>query len=161
MSIKVFIRDIKILLIGSVSSKIALFLRLSRNLDQSSKLRKVLFSRMELYGVHISANAQIGEGFKLPHPVGIVIGEGVVIGKNVKIFQNVTLGGKQIGDAKQLNYPTVGDNVVIFAGAVVVGKIRIGNNSIIGSNAFIQKDIPDGATCVGVPGRVIFKSNKE
>jgi serine O-acetyltransferase len=160
MSIKSFIRVIKTLLVGSVTSKIALLLRLSRNLDRNSKLRRILFLRMQRYGVYISANAQIEEGLKLPHPVGIVIGEGVVIGKNVKLFQNVTLGGARIGDAKNMNYPILGDNVVIFAGAVIVGNIRIGDDSIIGANAVILKDVPDGATCVGVPGRILGQSRR-
>jgi serine O-acetyltransferase len=153
-------QSIKTLIAGSATSKIALLLRISRNLDRNSTLRRIMFLRMQRYGIYISANARIDEGLKLPHPVGIVIGEGVAIGKNVKIFQNVTLGGARIGDAKNMNYPIIGDNVVIFAGAVIVGNIRIGDNSTIGANSVVLNDVPSGATCVGVPGRILETSNK-
>jgi serine O-acetyltransferase len=109
---------------------------------------------MQRYGVYISEKAEIADSVKFPHPIGVVIGEGVVIGKNVKIFQNVTIGGARIGDVRAGRYPTVSDGVVIFAGAVIVGEITIGENSIIGANAVVVRNVPPFSTCVGVPGRV-------
>ena len=91
----------------------------------------------------------------MPHPTSIVIGEGVVIGENVTIYQNVTIGGRVIGDWRKGNYPTVLGNTVIFAGAVIVGKVQIGRNCVIGANSVVTTDIPDNATAVGAPARVV------
>ena len=85
----------------------------------------------------------------------MVIGDGVKIGKNVIIYQNVTIGGARIGDAKQSSYPEIGEGVVIFAGAVIVGKIKIGKGSVIGANAVITRDIPDNSVAAGVPARIV------
>ncbi len=98
---------------------------------------------------------------KLKHPIGIVVGEGVVIEPNVVLFQNVTLGGARMGDAAISSYPTIGAGTVIFAGAVVVGKITIGRDCIVGANAVVTRDVPDGATVVGAPARVIRMNNKD
>ena len=78
------------------------------------------------YGVFISPLARIGAGVNFPHPTGIVIGEGVVIGEGAVIYQNVTLGGARRGDWQNNNYPEIGAGTVVFAGAVIVGRIRIG-----------------------------------
>ncbi|BEH15216.1 hypothetical protein MAALD49_25840 [Marinobacter shengliensis] len=118
-------------------------------------MKRFLHSRMQKYGVYISANARIGEGIKLPHPTGVVIGGGVIIGRNVTVFQNVTLGGARVGDSKNQNYPIIGSNVVIYAGAVIVGKVSVGDNAIIGANSVVLSDVPSGATCVGVPGKAV------
>jgi serine O-acetyltransferase len=154
---------IKTFLIGSRSSKILLILRLSQKIDPKGyhRLKKILHNSIQNYGVYISSNAIIGAGIKLPHPVGIVVGDRVVIGKNVTIFQNVTIGGARIGDAGAKNYPTIGDNVVIFAGAVVVGKIVVGDGAVIGANSVVLSDVPSGETCVGVPGKLIKKDKAE
>lgn len=110
------------------------------------------------YGVFISPHARFGEGVHFPHPTGIVIGDGVVVGDKVTIYQNVTLGGARLGDWQKGNYPEIGPGSVIFAGAVIVGKARIGANCTIGANAVVLDDIPDGATAVGAPARVIRRS---
>lgn len=107
------------------------------------------------YCVEISFNANIHETVSFPHPVGLIIGRGVKIGRNAKIFQNVTLGGARIGDGDMGAFPCIGEGTVIFAGAVVIGGIKVGNNCIIGANAVVTKDVPDGAVCVGVPGKII------
>jgi serine O-acetyltransferase len=107
------------------------------------------------YGCYINLNSKIGIGIRFPHPNGIVIGEGVVIGKNCTIYQQVTLGGKIIGDSKNGNYPQVSDNVVIFAGAKLIGNITIGEHSIIGANSVVTKDVPHNVVVAGIPANFI------
>lgn len=86
------------------------------------------------------------------HTVGIVIGP-CVIGDNVTIYQNVTIGKRGIGYGEVS--PVIGDGVTIYAGAVVTGPIRIGNNAIIGANSVVLKDVPDGVVVAGVPAKVV------
>lgn len=106
--------------------------------------------------VFIGWNTRFPADMILRHPVGIVLGEGVQIGRRVTIYQNVTLGGARIGDAKDLqNYPKIGDDCVIFAGAVLVGGITVGRNCVIGANAVVTQSIPDNSIAVGVPARVV------
>jgi serine O-acetyltransferase len=81
-----------------------------------------------------------------PHPVGIVIGDGAVIGHGVRIYQNVTLGLTQNGVG---GYPTIEDDVSIYAGAVVIGGITVGAGSVIGANAIVSRDVPAGSVVVG------------
>jgi serine O-acetyltransferase len=119
-------------------------------------LSRYFFRKLELsYGVYISNKAEIGPGVDLPHPVGVVIGEGVVLGENVVIYQNVTIGGARRGDWQAGNYPTIGANSVIFSGAVLIGKIIIGKNSVIGANSVVTRDVPDDTTAVGALARLI------
>ncbi|MCK5451054.1 MAG: serine O-acetyltransferase [Candidatus Omnitrophica bacterium] len=103
-------------------------------------------------GIEIHPKAEIGKGFFIDHGMGVVIGETVVIGENVTLFQGVTLGGT--GKEKGKRHPTLGNNVVVGAGAKVLGNIRVGNNVLIGANAVVLRDVPDDSTVVGVPGRV-------
>lgn len=107
------------------------------------------------YSCEISPYADIGEGFRVYHSVGIVIGHEVVIGKNCEIFQNVTIGSNR----KENNgryMPIIGDNVQIGAGAVVVGAIIIGDNVKIGANTYVDKDVPDNSVVVGgVSARIL------
>jgi len=105
-----------------------------------------------LTGTEIHPTATIGRGLFIDHGMGVVVGETAVIGRNVTLFQGVTLGGT--GKEKGKRHPTLGDNVVIGAGAKVLGNITIGNNSIIGANAVVIRDVPDHSTVVGVPGRI-------
>lgn len=93
-----------------------------------------------------------------PHPVGIVISKHVKIGKSCIIYQNVTLGRLDYPYEKEISekdYPHIGDNVIIYAGACVIGDVKIGNNAVIGANAVVLKDVPDGAVAVGVPAKII------
>lgn len=101
------------------------------------------------YGIHIGIETKIGNHLMLPHPIGIVIGKGCIIGDECKIYQNVTIGRKNGG------YPTIGNNVVIYPGAVIVGDIRIGDNVIIGANAVVLHDVPDNVVVAGVPANII------
>lgn len=107
------------------------------------------------FGIYVNPKAEFSTTMRMPHPIGIVIGEGVRIGERVKIYQNVTLGGARLGDWQAGNYPEIGDDTTIFAGAVIVGAVKIGRNAVIAANAVVTKDVPDYATVAGVPAKVI------
>jgi serine O-acetyltransferase len=104
-----------------------------------------------LMNIFFHPGADIGEGLCIPHIGPVVIGSGVKIGKRCTIFQGVTIG------AAHGNYPVIGDDVFIGANACVIGSARIGNKAIIGAGAVVVKDVPDGATAVGNPARVILR----
>jgi serine O-acetyltransferase len=108
-----------------------------------------------LTGIEIHPGAEIGKGLFIDHGMGVVIGETTIIGDNVTLFQGVTLGGT--GKEKGKRHPTLGNNVVVGAGAKVLGNINIGDNVNIGANAVVIRDVPDNSTVVGVPGRVAKK----
>jgi len=110
-------------------------------------------------GIEIHPGAEIGEGFFIDHGMGVVIGETAIIGNNVLLYQGVTLGGT--GKERGKRHPTIGDNVVIGAGAKILGNITVGENSYIGSNAVVIKDVPQNSTVVGVPGRVTKQEGKK
>lgn len=101
---------------------------------------------------YLSPLAELSAGVSLPHPTGIVIGEGVQVGPGATIFQNVTLGRAR---ATTANYPVIGRSVTIYAGSVIVGGIRVGDGATIAANAVVLSDIPAGATAVGAPARVL------
>ncbi|MFA5500504.1 MAG: serine O-acetyltransferase EpsC, partial [Candidatus Omnitrophota bacterium] len=107
----------------------------------------------------IHPGATIGAGFFIDHGMGVVIGETTIIGDNVTIYQGATLGGT--GKEKGKRHPTIGNNVVIGAGAKVLGNILVGDNSYIGSNAVVIKDVPPNSTVVGVPGRITRQDGKK
>ncbi|SDC21398.1 MULTISPECIES: serine O-acetyltransferase [unclassified Candidatus Frackibacter] len=109
-------------------------------------------------GIEIHPGAQIGNGFFIDHGMGVVIGETTEVGDNVTLYQGVTLGGTGKEDGKR--HPTLGDNVMVSAGAKVLGSIEIGDNVKIGAGAVVLDPIPDNATVVGVPGRVIIRNGK-
>ena len=111
-----------------------------------------------LTGIEIHPAAKINGGFFIDHGFGVVIGETSEIGNNVTMFQGVTLGGT--GKETGKRHPTIGDNVVIGAGAKVLGSITIGNNVYIGANAVVLKPVPDDCTVVGVPGRCVKQEGK-
>ncbi len=109
-------------------------------------------------GIEIHPGATLGAGILIDHGMGVVIGETAQIGNRVTIYHGTTLGGTG-KDKGRKRHPTVGDNVVIGAGAKVLGNINIGSNSKIGSNSVVLNDVPKGATVVGIPGKVV-KINK-
>jgi serine O-acetyltransferase len=104
-------------------------------------------------GIEIHPGAQIGEGFFIDHGMGVVIGETAIIGDNVHLFQGVTLGGTSTRRAKR--HPTLGRNVVVGAGAKVIGDVTIGENAKIGAGSVVVTNVPPNATVVGVPGHVV------
>lgn len=104
-------------------------------------------------GIEIHPGATIGKGFFIDHGDGVVIGETTIIGDNVTLYQGVTLGGtgKDVGK----RHPTIGDNVVIGAGAKVLGPFTVGSGSKIGASAVVLKEVPENCTVVGNPGRIV------
>ena len=109
-------------------------------------------------GIEIHPGATIGRGLVIDHGMGVVIGETAEIGDDVLLYHGVTLGGT--GKDKGKRHPTLGDNVIIGAGAKVLGPIYIGNNAKIGANSVVLKDVPEGATAVGIPAKNISKVNE-
>lgn len=109
-------------------------------------------------GIEIHPGATIGKGFFIDHGIGVIIGETAQIGNNVTLYQGVTLGGT--GKEQGKRHPTVGDNVMISAGAKVLGSFRIGENSKIGAGSVVLEEVPPNSTVVGVPGRVVKRDNK-
>jgi serine O-acetyltransferase len=109
-------------------------------------------------GIEIHPAARIGEGCFIDHGMGVVIGETTVIGNNVTLFQGVTLGGT--GKEKGKRHPTLGNNIVVSAGAKVLGNITIGDNVNVGANAVVIRPVPPNCTVVGVPGRIVRKKGK-
>ena len=106
-------------------------------------------------GIEIHPGAKIGRRFFIDHGMGVVIGETAEIGDDVIIYHQVTLGG--VSTKKGKRHPTIGNNVVIGAGAKILGPIKIGNNVKIGANSVVIKDVPDNSTVVGIPGEVVLK----
>lgn len=109
-------------------------------------------------GIEIHPGAQIGRGLFIDHGHGVVIGETAVIGDNVTLYQGVTLGGT--GKEQGKRHPTIGDNVMISAGAKVLGSFTVGENSKIGAGSVVLKEVPPNSTVVGVPGIVVKRDNK-
>ena len=109
-------------------------------------------------GIEIHPGAKIGKGFFIDHGMGVVIGETTEIGNNVTLFQGVTLGGT--GKEKGKRHPTLGNNVMVSAGAKILGNIRIGDNVKIGAGSVVIRDVPSDATVVGVPGRIVKHRGK-
>lgn len=106
-------------------------------------------------GIEIHPNARIGNRFFIDHGEGVVIGETTIIGDDVLIYQQVTLGGTGKDHGKR--HPTIGNNVIIGAGAKVLGNISIGDNVRVGAGSVVVEDVPENSTVVGVPGRVVHQ----
>ena len=112
-----------------------------------------------LTGIEIHPGAKIGEGLFIDHGLGVVIGETAEIGDNVTIYQGVTLGGT--GKEKGKRHPTIGNNVVVSAGAKVLGSFTVGDNSRIGAGSVVLKEVPPDSTVVGVPGKVVARNGRK
>jgi serine O-acetyltransferase len=115
------------------------------------------FSRF-LTGIEIHPGAKIGNGFFIDHGMGVVIGETAEVGENVTLYHGVTLGG--VSTEKGKRHPTLRDNVVVGAGAKVLGAIEIGTGSRVGANAVVVNAVPSNAVVVGIPGRIVKRSNQ-
>ena len=107
-------------------------------------------------GIEIHPGAEIGRRFFIDHGEGVVIGETTIIGDDVLIYQQVTLGGT--GKESGKRHPTLGNNVIVGAGAKVLGNITIGDNVRIGAGSVVVEDVPDHSTVVGIPGRVVHRA---
>lgn len=112
-----------------------------------------------LTGIEIHPGAQIGKGAFIDHGMGVVIGETAIVGEYALIYQGVTLGGT--GKETGKRHPTLGNNVVIGAGAKVLGNIEIGSNVRIGAGSVVVKNVPPDSTVVGVPGRVVHRQGQQ
>jgi serine O-acetyltransferase len=111
-----------------------------------------------LTGIEIHPGAKIGRRFFIDHGAGVVIGETTEVGDDVLMYQGVVLGGTTL--KKEKRHPTIGNNVVMGAGAVALGAITIGEGARIGSGSVVIKSVPPGATVVGIPGRVVEDHHK-
>lgn len=109
-------------------------------------------------GIEIHPGARIGKEFFVDHGQGVVIGETAIVGDNVTLYQGVTLGGT--GKEQGKRHPTIGDNVMISAGAKVIGSFTVGEGSKIGAGSVVLEEVPSHSTVVGVPGRVVKRCNK-
>ena len=110
-------------------------------------------------GIEIHPGAVIGKGLFIDHGQGVVIGETAIIGDNVTIYQGVTLGGT--GKEHGKRHPTIGDNVMISAGAKVLGSFTVGNDSKIGAGSVVLREVPPNSTVVGIPGRPVKRANQK
>jgi serine O-acetyltransferase len=111
-----------------------------------------------LTGIEIHPGATIGRGVFIDHGMGVVIGETAIIGDYALIYQGVTLGGtgKECGK----RHPTLGENVVVGAGAKVLGNIEVGNNARIGAGSVVLRNVPADCTVVGIPGRIVYRAGE-
>lgn len=110
-------------------------------------------------GIEIHPGATIGKGFFIDHGAGVIIGETSVIGDNVTLYQGVTLGGT--GKETGKRHPTLEDNVMVSAGAKIIGSFTVGKNSKIGAGSVVIEEVPPNCTVVGVPGRVVRQNNEK
>lgn len=116
------------------------------------------FSRW-LTGIEIHPGATIGRRFFIDHGMGVVIGETALVGDNVTLYQGVTLGGTSWNKGKR--HPTLGDGVIVGAGAKILGPFSVGAGAKIGSNAVVTKEVPPGATVVGIPGKIVQRTDPD
>lgn len=110
-----------------------------------------------LTGIEIHPGAKIGKGFFIDHGMGVVVGETAEVGDNVTLYHGVTLGGTGKDTGKR--HPTVGNNVIIGSGAKILGPIVIGDNSKVGSNSVVLKEVPENSTVVGIPGKIVKRNS--
>jgi len=111
-----------------------------------------------LTGTEIHPGAQIGRHLFIDHGMGVVIGETSIVGDNVTLYQGVTLGGT--GKESGKRHPTIGNSVVIGAGAKILGNIQVGDNSRVGAGSVVLRDVPENSTVVGVPAHVVFRNGQ-
>ena len=153
---KRIISVIGVIFLGSGNVRVPLVLSWVQKSRARGRTRTVAILRLWLerrYGFYVGAKAVIHESVRFPHPVGIVIGDGVEVHEDCTIYQGVTLGGARTGDAQSRRYPIVDKGSTIFAGAKIIGAIKLGEGSIVGANAVVTKDVPAYHVAVGVPAK--------
>ena len=121
------------------------------------RARKISQKAARKTGIEIHPGATIGKGFFIDHGSGVIIGETTIIGDNVTLYQGVTLGGT--GKETGKRHPTLCDNVMVSAGAKIIGSFTIGENSKIGAGSVVLEEVPPNCTVVGVPGRIVKRDN--
>jgi serine O-acetyltransferase len=126
--------------------------------NRGARLAARVFAELTriLTGVEIHPGAVLGSGLFIDHATGVVIGETAEVGDDVTIFHGVTLGGTGADTGKR--HPTIGDRVIVGAGAKILGPIKIGDDSRIGANAVVVKEVPSSSVVVGVPGQIISRA---
>lgn len=152
-----WIKIFKIFFWSCHSSKALICIRLAQHFDRTGHkrlARRMALSLRREFASFVSPKAEIGPGLRLPHPTGIVIGEGVRIGSRVTIYQQVTLGGQRSGDWAGGRYPQVGDDVTLFSGARLLGAMTVGDRAIVGANAVVLRDVPEDHVAIGIPASV-------
>lgn len=142
---------------SSKSFRIICWFRLGGGINKLlSKFARTILHRIILGDNVLELHTKIGKGFFLAHPIGIVINDEAIIGDYVWVYQNVTIA-KMYGKGS----PIIGNNVLLFAGAKIIGNVKIGNNVVVGANAVVTHDVPDNAVVVGIPAKVINYNGKE
>jgi len=149
-------RSFKEALLFSQGLHAVLLYRISHRLWQRGKInlaRAINYCSRVLTGADIHPGATIGKGLFIDHATGVVIGETSIIGEDVSLFQGVTLGGVSTDKGKR--HPTLCNNVVVGANATILGNITVGDNVKIGAGSVVVKDVPPDSTVVGIPGKVV------
>jgi serine O-acetyltransferase len=140
---------------------VLMFYRVAHRLWQwgwTTPARLLMHVARFLTGIEIHPAARLGPGLFIDHGMGVVIGETAEVGENVTLLQGVTLGGTSLKREKR--HPTLGDNVVVGAGAKVIGGFRIGDGSRIGAGSVVVREVPPNSVVVGVPGRVTYRDGQ-
>lgn len=117
--------------------------------------RHVRYRIFYKYGIHISPGSQLGKNIVFPHPQGIIIGDGAIVGDDCIIYHQVTLGKKRGALDETRDYPIIGNNVVIFPGAKIIGGVEVGNNAIIAPNSVIINNVEPDSVYAGIPAKKI------
>ena len=152
----------------SESFKVSLWLRLGTYfMSKTSKLYRPLYYFSKIYykhiehktGIQVPLGTQIEEGLRFFHHDCIIIAQSVKIGKNASIHQGVTIG--RVFAGPYAGVPTIGDSVIIFAGAKILGNIHIGDGAVIGANAVVTKDVPANAVVAGMPAKIISENSNK
>ena len=144
------------------SFKVMLHYRIAHRLYQNGHFflaRWISQRAVRKTGIEIHPGAVIGDNFFIDHGNGVIIGDTAVVGNNVTLYQGVTLGGT--GKEHGKRHPTIGDNVMISAGAKIIGSFKIGENSKIGAGSVVIEEVPPNCTVVGVPGRIVRRNNQK